>query len=574
MSDSVWEDLPNPTEDGDWVDIEPQEKNHPIVSGVRNFAQGASGNFSDEIAGAFEAGGQAIGLKGLGGPMKDIGMSDDGPTIDWEVLRDAYRRGRNLERGSLKQDAIDNPGVSATANIAGSIASPINKLAAPLSAARGGAVLGGINALGSSESEDVLGMASDTAMGAGLGYGIGKVVDGATPYIQAGARKAGDAADWVGQKFAGGAENLMARALGAERGTIKKLGMDRVKGAARQALDEGMASPLASTDDLISRNNSLLNKGGGMMDEAYTAIDDAGASNFNPLEVASAVDDKIGGFYRSPINRGETNQLENTLESILMRGDKSIPIKEAQSLKEELGKVANWKNTLNITDKEKMARDAYGVVSKHIDDAVAGGSQAIEKAGLTDVLSRGKKLYSNAKVAEELLENKSAREQGNKFFGLTDTITGAGALGYGGMTNDWETAGGVMLAKKGLEKYGAQNAAMLFDKISKSLMKSPQMAQLSRSNPKAFHALVSQMGSKMGASEGSVFPKAANESPDQTMNFNDTHNKDALIQKAQGTKYQQVLQNAAQNGDQSFSAAHYVLHSRDPEYRKTIGQGE
>lgn len=44
----------------------------------------------------------------------------------------------------------------------------------------------------------------------------------------------------------------------------------------------------------------------------------------------------------------------------------------------------------------------------------------------------------------------------------------------------------------------------------------------------------------------------------------------ALLQKTQGTKYGQVLQNAAQKGDQSFNAAHFVLFNRDPEYRKQL----
>jgi len=64
---------------------------------------------------------------------------------------------------------------------------------------------------------------------------------------------------------------------------------------------------------------------------------------------------------------------------------------------------------------------------------------------------------------------------------------------------------------------------------------------------------------------------------DQTpQNFNDSHNKEAMIQKTQGTKYQQVLANAAQKGDASFAAAHYVLANSYPKYRELIDnkQGE
>lgn len=63
-------------------------------------------------------------------------------------------------------------------------------------------------------------------------------------------------------------------------------------------------------------------------------------------------------------------------------------------------------------------------------------------------------------------------------------------------------------------------------------------------------------------------PRAA-----EDQSFNEIHDKDAIVSKLQGTKYQQVLQNAANNGDQSFNAAHYVLSQRDPEYRKAL-EGE
>lgn len=54
-------------------------------------------------------------------------------------------------------------------------------------------------------------------------------------------------------------------------------------------------------------------------------------------------------------------------------------------------------------------------------------------------------------------------------------------------------------------------------------------------------------------------------------------NKEEIMQKAQGSKYSQVLQNAAQKGDQSLAAAHFVLNSRDKAYRELMNgtnQGE
>lgn len=46
--------------------------------------------------------------------------------------------------------------------------------------------------------------------------------------------------------------------------------------------------------------------------------------------------------------------------------------------------------------------------------------------------------------------------------------------------------------------------------------------------------------------------------------------KNKIFEKVNGSKYQQALQSAMSRGQQSFSAAHYVLMSRDPNYQKLM----
>lgn len=475
-------------------------KHSQVAAAGMHGLQGLTGGFMDEIQGLGEAAGRLVGVKGAGGPMKDMGLSEHGPTLDWETLRDAYRLARDRERSTLNEQSKEHPKTALAGEVAGMVASPINKIAKGVSLAKGGAAIGGINALGNSEKEDLPGMAIDTAIGTGAGLVLGKGLEKASPYIEKGVQKTSRGARDLAERFG-------ARALGAERGTIKSIGFDKVKSAAGQAIDEGVFSPLASTDDIVARNAAVKSRGGEMMGKAYGAIDDAGESTFNPQNVAEKMNEELGGFWRSPLNKGEASQFDNTLEAILARGDGNIPLREAQLLKEELGRAANWKNKLQISPKEQMARDAYQLVNKSIDDAVASGTTAVNKAGLSETLSKGKELYGKASTADKLLENKLAREQGNKLVGLTDAVTGAGALGYGGTTGDWETAGGVMLAKKGLEKYGAQNAAIGLNKLSKMLMRSPKLAELAQKNPQAFNALAENIGKRIGG--GSAFPKAA-----------------------------------------------------------------
>ncbi|MBP9693172.1 MAG: hypothetical protein KBE16_00480 [Alphaproteobacteria bacterium] len=146
-------------------------------SAIRQFTQGASGGLSDELSGGLEAAGRVVGLKGVGGPIKDISAAEGGPTFSMDDLKQAYEYGRNQEREGLKQDVKKNPVTSLAAGITGGIVSPINKIAKGMSAAKAGATLGGVYGFGTSESDSALGMGVDTVKGAALGGLIGKGVD-------------------------------------------------------------------------------------------------------------------------------------------------------------------------------------------------------------------------------------------------------------------------------------------------------------------------------------------------------------------------------------------------------------
>lgn len=64
------------------------------------------------------------------------------------------------------------------------------------------------------------------------------------------------------------------------------------------------------------------------------------------------------------------------------------------------------------------------------------------------------------------------------------------------------------------------------------------------------------------------FPRAA----DNQEASNKPPDKEMLLKKTQGTKYSQVLQNAANKSDQSLAAANYVLGTRDENYRKLMDE--
>lgn len=557
----AWNDEPPKDyelESNDWTKEPPTDaelNSKPLTAGLEGFGQGATFGYLNELQAATEP-----AMFGLANLLTGQDVKSEG---DYDQRRAEYENRR-------KQLAEENPKSMMAGNVAGALATGI--ASSPLTAAKGAtalarvgqqAAIGGAQGfLQDTDSQGLDGVerlknAGFGVLTGGVAQGLGEGIPLAKAALSRGAKR--------------GAENMAARALGAERGTIKKLGADKVKAIGRQALDEGVITPFSGVDDLIEKNLAVKSAGGSKMGEVYDAIDEAGASKFNPLESAAEIDEKIGGFYRSPINKAETNQLENTLESVLVRGDKPISIKEAQKLKEELGKVANWKNNLNITDKERMARDAYGVISKNIDDAVDAGANSLNKGDLLETLQAGKKQFGLASGAEELLTNKKAREEGNKILGLTDWSL----LGGGGAAT--AVTGGAaaiptvaaLATKKFAEKYGANISALTLDKVSKALMKDPKWLKIATDNPNVFVQYAVNMSARMDDN------KAGPQEVPQAKAGEPFKNKEEILQKSEGSKYAQVLQNAAQKGDQSLAAAHFVLNSRDQAYRELMsGKGK
>lgn len=125
---------------------------------------------------------------------------------------------------------------------------------------------------------------------------------------------------------------------------------------------------------------------------------------------------------------------------------------------------------------------------------------------------------------------------------------------------------------KDIPKYAAYKlltsptAAKIADNL---VSRSAKYAQMATSKPEVFAQFVNNMAGRM--SEDNT--KAPQEQPPQSSNNKLEYNKDEIIQKAQGSKYAQVLQNAAQKGDQSLAAAHFVLSSRDKAYRDHMNNG-
>jgi len=327
--------------------------------------------------------------------------------------------------------------------------------------------------------------------------------------------------------FQGVQDSAAAKALGFTKGQIKKL-----KGGSEEASQIGgdirnmttadgkkIISFNSSTDQIAQNLKTLEDETGAKIGNIYKTIDDSGARNFDPAQVNARIDQEMGDFYNSPINKDLTGLFQNLKESVALRGAKGegpIPLSEAQSLLDEVDRVAYPKNkpsaSFNPTDKEVMAQTARRIIrdeitnaseqgAKDLTDKIAQGAAAplpegLDSATLKDQLLDANRTYATIQKAQKALDDKLTSEHGNKLFGLTDTIAaGTTATGFGVIP-----AAGAVFGKKLFEKYGNQALASI--NVEGILAASQAM----KNAAKQFDMIPAAIKSAMSTSRESVVP--------------------------------------------------------------------
>lgn len=500
-----WEDVSNTSID-DWEDI-PVSKEPSISqleSGIRGAASGVSLGLADEITG----GGEALldKIKGSDEPISDL----YGKRV--EESRQAYREAEKAHPGTYTTGEVAG-GIGA-AFIPGLGAAKGAKLA---SVAGRAALEGAIQGYGGSEASG-LDLAKDTAIGSVIGGTLGAAGGALGNKIESAlnARK-------LSKNLARMAEEKSALALGANKSdfnTAKKLLASRKLG--RQALDQGIVSPLASTDEMLGRALNLKETGGEGLNSLYSKIDESGLSSFSPNQVADTFESKFAPEYRTPINKAEVGQFENTLQSMKARGDSgidpatgksiynNIPMSEAQALKNELKSVAypKGKAPIDPSAKQLMAQDAVRTVDEAMMQSAEGASGKLG-ADMADAFKKSKSQYGTGIEAEKLLMNKQAGEKTTNPLKTVSNMVDVGAVAAAPFTGGESLKG--LLGKKLVEAAAGkrhQVIAIGADKLSKLIENNPE---------------------KLG-------------------------------------KFANVLSSAAKRGPKALAAANLVLQNRDPEY--------
>lgn len=401
------------------------EKPSVLATAIRKGAQGLSSGFSDEFAGQVEKFGRRVGVEGLGGPIKDISLAKDGPTQDDAILEAAYQKGRDDERTRLKIDSEVNPGTSFVSEIGGAVASPVNKLAKGMSLVKGGAVLGGLYGLGTSERESLAGNIVDTALGAGTGAAFGLGVDKLSKAIA-------PASQAVAQKISPALEKKNTKEIiaAADRLGIKVTpGMLDDTGFV-QRLEYTLANSPSLFGQSVARNQkAVLEK---VDDAVLEATKDA--SNLTPYQIGdkfkSGLTAKVGERL-DPIKAAFDDVAESTKaigitdksKQAIIRNIKQIPEVRLSGGKGKVGEYIDMISNIKTADDAKTVssllsseiRATQGkdkLVLMAIKDKVSTiETKSINRAALTAAKEAGLKGDSGKQIGKEIISDlKGARK--------------------------------------------------------------------------------------------------------------------------------------------------------------------
>jgi hypothetical protein len=358
----------------------------------------------------------------------------------------------------------------------------------------------------------------------------GKALQSAMPAIKSGTQ-------FVGDKLKGAAEKFAVNATGATGNQASKFADD----AGRKLLDKKLVQFGDTPEKVAQRVGSAKDMAGSNIDEALTAMDAQGVTANND-NVVAALRQEVDILRQDPSQAGVVKKLETILEDIAQTGKARIPISQGEKIKRGFNKAAgNWMDP----EASQAGKKAY---LSYMDE-VERAAQA-ENPAMASLFKEGKETYGLLSPIEEAASKRAMTQNQSPIGGLGDFA----AIGAGGAAGGIPGALAGVVAKKYVAPRVSSSAAVSLDKVSQSLLRSPQMAELYAKNPQIFNSIAQKMEERMSSRVAENEKKA----PDSN----------ALLQKTQGTQYAEVLQNASKRGQNAVGAAHFVLQSTDPNYRQ------
>ena len=457
------------------------------------------------VSGGLEAGGQALGVKGLGGHAKDIGLSEKGPTLDFDTLKKAYQEGRDKER--LSQDVMseEHPYLSPVAGFAGAMAGvPGGIFSAPTLAGRmlKSSGVGAVSGLLNSRADLTKGEFSKATEDAGWGGAIGMAIP---PALEEGTIPL---AKGIGSAISGPmkslAETKAFKSLGPyARDSIKAFAKDKVNDIGRTALDEGVVGGVPTSYGGLNQraNNALESKGDafgdyvnklsdaeqqlkskmGDIDHQINPVDGAKPNTIgiDPGLIAKSMREEFKGSESIPGMGAKNKTATRLIDQFEENANGPLSLKDAQNLKTELGQEINWKKLpgADISPKEQVQRSLYGKLASAVDDYADVLDKTVNGPS-AEGFQKIRNDYGNLKQIGAITAGKQAREFANRSISPSDYMVGAPGVAYGEIQHDPGAGiiGGLMgVANHIGRKFGNQAMATGLDATANAVMKSPEL---------------------------------------------------------------------------------------------------
>lgn len=415
MADSKvpkFEDTEPLFEETEPIDVSSESNEEPGLGNtlVAKVAQGATLGFDDELAGLLSAAGTAAGVKNLGGKIKDVGLTEEGPTLDMDKLLAAYRGTRDQTRQTQQEMQDARPIVSTTANVAGGLATlpamPA-KLLAPMGATPAGAGIitkagmGAANALptaaiasaGLSNADltqgDVGQAGQEIATGTALGAGIG----GALPVVGAGLKSAGQGVsnlankmipDTVKNAWKVGKEGIDHKSQEFYDAVTKRYN-DLVKSVSDPMTQKSAAQTQAALDEISALEGKLTMLGNDAKSSAAsTEAREAArvqAEMAKRAEAEMAMETQIASMQdkaKKAVELGQSKAKVSSAEDVAKLNQDTVKV--AKDLQNQ---VAGVKKALGTKfDELDKAAEATGIVPRNEDVLAQFGQKLSDNSGL------------------------------------------------------------------------------------------------------------------------------------------------------------------------------------------------
>jgi hypothetical protein len=443
------------------------------------------------------------------------------------------RRDENLKRQAELEEKY--PKTSTAANLVGALEGgaalaplmpEISAASVPArmgQAAMGGAAAGAMMNPGDTEGVVDPIQAEGRAKDAALGGITGGILHGALEGASALGSKAKDFAGSVGDYFKGKGEEKAFKATGAMLKDFRKANsQDRVNEIGRTLLDDGIVTPFSTPKKVADRLSSGIDQAeenlGNQIDAVHGKYNDPDflsslspeqsanleRATFKPQDVAKQLKDQIKEQYQG-VPLGKIQPALDEIDTWLSGQPDRMTIKDVQDLKVKMNQFLKdsdfWKDP-------GMQKQGTLAVRRGLKEGVENQANA-----LADVLGeQGGQIKDTNRRLGNLLEaykaakDRISRDEANRAFGLTDTISAAGGAGagahIGGMVGGPEGAKIGAVAGAGLggaanklaRTFGNGLQATGYDALGDVLKSSPgalakltgPLGEMYRQNPEAF----------------------------------------------------------------------------------------